>query len=104
MINENQKKMAMKILIHEQLKAMHSTIFILEIFLNNLQTAIPKIASIEYFEITLTMLEIIEEIGEVLWFVLCHKCYYCKPVFFHSWQKKIRKVWEKNYDVRVMTT
>ena len=61
MINENQKKMAMKILIHEQLKAMHSTIFILEIFLNNLQTAIPKIASIEYFEITLTMLEIIEE-------------------------------------------
>ena len=88
MINENQKKMAMKIQIHEQLKAMHSTIFILEIFLNNLQTAIPKIASIEYFEITLTMLEIIEEIGEVLWFVLCHKCYYCKPIFFHSWQKK----------------
>ena len=88
MINENQKKMAMKILIHEQLKAMHSTIFILEIFLNNLQTAIPKIASIEYFEITLTMLEIIEEIGEVLWFVLCHKCYYCKPIFFYSWQKK----------------
>ena len=88
MINENQKKMAMKILIHEQLKAMHSTISILEIFLNNLQTAIPKIASIEYFEITLTMLEIIEEIGEVLWFVLCHKCYYCKPIFFHSWQKK----------------
>ena len=80
--------MAMKILIHEQLKAMNSTIFILEIFLNNLQTAIPKIASIEYFEITLTMLEIIEEIGEVLWFVLCHKCYYCKPIFFHSWQKK----------------
>ena len=80
--------MAVEILILEQLKAMHSTIFIIETFLNNLKTVIPKIASIEYFEITLTMLEITEEIGEVLWFVLYHKYYYCKPIFFHSWQKK----------------